>query len=46
LAMLKICAEISSLGYTRLPTDVRRTTDALLTLIRIGYASPARDLRL
>jgi len=44
--MLKICAEISSLGYTRLPIDVRRTTDALLTLSRIGYASSARDQRL
>ena len=42
LAMLNICGEISRLGYTRQPDDVRRTTDALLTLTRIGRVFPAR----
>ena len=41
LAMLKICGEISSLGYTRQPDDVRRTMDARLTLTRIGRAFSA-----
>ena len=45
LAMLNICGEISSLGYTLQPDDVRRTTDALLTLTRIGRAVSARVTR-
>jgi hypothetical protein len=45
LAMLNICGEISRLGYTRQPDNVRRTTDALLTVTRIGHALFARGIR-
>jgi len=42
LAMLNICGEIRSLGYTRQSDDVRRTTDGLLTPSRVGWAFFAR----
>jgi hypothetical protein len=42
LAMLNICGEISGLGYTLQPADVRRTTDARLTPTRIGRVLSAR----
>jgi len=43
LAMLNICGDIRSLGYTRQPDDVRRTTDGLVTPPRIGWAISARS---
>jgi hypothetical protein len=45
LAMLKIRGEIRSLGHTLQPDDVRRTTDALLTLTRIGRFFSAQGTR-